>query len=100
MLRPNTWPLDGAQRRRSRTQIPHTSSRCKGRISRLSNSKRKWKMTAKTKRKAVLKVKIEAIHFVDLKDSKSVMQATANFEAAKEKMIDLGFRILADMSAF
>lgn len=57
-------------------------------------------MTAKTKRKAVLKVKIEAIHFVDLRDSKSVMQATANFEAAKEKMIDLGFRILADTSAF
>lgn len=57
-------------------------------------------MTAKTKRKAVLKVKIEAIFIVDLKDSKSVTAATTAFEALKEQAVDLGFRITADSSAF
>lgn len=57
-------------------------------------------MTAKTKRKAVLKVKIEAIFVVDLKDTKTVTGGTAAFEALKEKAVDLGFRITADNSAF
>ena len=57
-------------------------------------------MTAKTKRKAVLKVKIEAIFVVDLNDTKTVTAGTAAFEALKEQAVDLGFRITADNSAF
>lgn len=53
-----------------------------------------------TKRTAVLKVKIEAIYPIDLKDSKSVAAASQAFEMLKDYAADIGFSLTADSSTF
>lgn len=45
-------------------------------------------------------MKIEAIFPIDLKDSKSVADASRAFEALKEQAADLGFSLTADSSTF
>ena len=51
-------------------------------------------------RKAVMKMKLEAMIPVDLKSSKSVLDASEAMEKLKTTALDLRFRITAESSNF
>lgn len=51
-------------------------------------------------RKAVMKIKVEGVFVVDLKDSKSVLAASQALEALKQHAEELGFTLVEAGSNF